>query len=210
MSDLIDLRAIANIARSSELHNLKVGLTPDEADSIAQEIERLTAENGRLKLVTSTDGNIIRSLRAEIERQNKRLEANERAIASYQNDELGILRDNERLTADLKYHSEASMKLMFQAQRLRAALDCARIAIRTLPDDALGYGYAQDDSHRWPFRDELLDQMDAALQGDSDSQHKDPDDCEHVWLEGIPSEYCAKCPATRIPQHKDPDDKESK
>ena len=39
---MIDLRRLASIARSSELHDLKVGLTPDEADSIADEIERLT------------------------------------------------------------------------------------------------------------------------------------------------------------------------
>jgi hypothetical protein len=40
---MIDLRKLARIARSSELHDLKVGLTPDEVDSIADEIESLRA-----------------------------------------------------------------------------------------------------------------------------------------------------------------------
>ena len=45
---MIDIRELAAVARQSELHDLRVGLTPDEADSIADEIERLRAENAKL------------------------------------------------------------------------------------------------------------------------------------------------------------------
>ena len=49
-----------------------------------------------------------------------------------------------------------------------AALDRAIVAIKTLPEDALGYGKSQDIAeqswNRWPFRDELLAELEAAVQ----------------------------------------------
>jgi len=38
---IVDLGPLAKIARSSELHDLKVGLTPDQADAIAEYIAQL-------------------------------------------------------------------------------------------------------------------------------------------------------------------------
>ncbi len=49
-----------------------------------------------------------------------------------------------------------------------AAIDRAIVAISTLPEDALGYGYAQNDAYEWPFRDELLEQLREAVSPASD------------------------------------------
>ena len=65
---MIDLRELSEICRSSELHDLKVGLTPGEADSIADEIERLT-KNEQATLKTIETIQVIRMAdEAEIER----------------------------------------------------------------------------------------------------------------------------------------------
>ena len=43
------LRELARIARSSELHDLRVGLTPDETDALANMLEREHEEVERLR-----------------------------------------------------------------------------------------------------------------------------------------------------------------
>ncbi len=68
---MIDLRALAKIARSSELHDLKVGLTPDEVDSVADRIEELEAENERL----SHNGCIFVNANADLKGRIEELEA---------------------------------------------------------------------------------------------------------------------------------------
>lgn len=48
-----------------------------------------------------------------------------------------------------------------EISRLRMAVRVAFDALKSLPEDALGYG--QDDDGRWPLRDELMRNLDEAL-----------------------------------------------
>ena len=64
---------------------------------------------------------------------------------------------------------EAAVETLLTESRAKdAALDRAIVAIKTLPEDALGYGKSQDIAeqswNRWPFRDELLAELEAAVQ----------------------------------------------
>jgi len=62
---------------------------------------------------------------------------------------MDALREQDRLSAENSLKDKA----------IRRAIE----AIETLQEEALGYGYAEGDSYRWPFRDELLDQLRASV-----------------------------------------------
>lgn len=65
--------------------------------------------------------------------------------------------------SDAEYRIE---RLQSRVEALEGALDKAVVAIRTLPDGALGYGSATDEHeipYQWPFRDELLSELEAKL-----------------------------------------------
>ena len=50
-----------------------------------------------------------------------------------------------------------------QLGRLIVAAQHALVAIRMIPIDALGTGVAPDGSYSWPFRDELISELESAI-----------------------------------------------
>lgn len=54
---------------------------------------------------------------------------------------------------------ESAQEILALRELIKDAFD----AISTLPQDALGYNVVPDDSYRWPIRDELIDNLGAAL-----------------------------------------------
>ena len=77
----------------------------------------------------------------------------------------------KHLERDRCWHCKTAIEvetLLTESGAKDAALDRAIVAIKTLPEDALGYGKSQDIAeqswNRWPFRDELLAELEAAVQ----------------------------------------------
>ena len=77
---------------------------------------------------------------------------------------------NIRREAYFQGQQDRESELLLRIESLSAengvkdkALKRAIEAVETLQEEALGYGYAEGDAYRWPFRDELLDQLKNAV-----------------------------------------------
>lgn len=87
------------------------------------------------------------------------------------NTQLRHLAAKSQAQADLEQITSLRARLAraeANCKALLAVLECARKAIASLPDDALGLGVIEprgpgDDGHRWPICNELLADIDKAL-----------------------------------------------
>ena len=126
-------------------------LEPDYKDDTGKSVPLSTLCRNNPEWATSH----IRNTRDEIERLTAKTEIDKITMDNF----LGQLRQKD---ADIE-------RLTTEGVCKDAALDRAIVAVRSLPEDALGYGKGQDygcnEWTRWPFRDELLTELENAVSG---------------------------------------------